>query len=73
MYNSGMSIKDKSGKRNSEESIEKVSLDAWITMKMSEDKNLKPSQRRELEVFMKKQELSPIESRKKYDEAYKRF
>lgn len=71
-----MSIKEGKTKKKSEGEVQKpsgVSIDTWITIKMSQDTKLKSSQRRELEVFLRKQGLADLEDSEKYEEAYRKF
>lgn len=70
-----MSDKDfKPRKRlESSESDAIISLDGWITLKLAQDKKLRPIQRRELATFLLKQGLADIEKADRYEEAYKKF
>ena len=52
---------------------EKISFSSFFASKLQEDKKLKKYQRRELEIFLKKQGLNEIEDLKKFEEAYKKF
>lgn len=50
-----------------------ISVGGWISLKMAQDTKLRPSQRRELETFLKKQGLAEVENAERYEEAYKKF
>lgn len=52
--------------------VEKMSLSTWTSLMISA-KKLRPEQRREIEIFMKKQNLSEMEEKEKFDKAYSRF
>ena len=58
--------------RKTLESKPKMALTSWFGLKLSE-KALRPTQRLEIEIFMKKQGLSEMEEKEKYDKAYSRF
>lgn len=52
--------------------IEKVELKVWINRKIQE-RRFRPEQLREIEIFMKKQNLKDQDEIEKYEEALKKF
>lgn len=50
----------------------KMSLTSWIGLMISA-KKLRPEQKKEIQIFMKKQNLSETEEREKFDKAFSRF
>jgi len=73
-YNSeSMSSKEGKAKKKDEVQTEKVRLDDWLNLKMAQDKKVRSTQRRELEVFLRKQGLSDFEESERYEKAYNKF
>ena len=69
-----MAIKDIKNKKKSEtESAPKVAMDIWISLKMAQEKRLRPEQRKELKVFLSKQGLTDIEDAEEYEKAFLKF
>lgn len=70
-----MSSKESKSRKKSEVEADKVlvRLDDWLNLKMAQDKKLRSTQRRELEVFLRKQGLSDFEESERYEKAYNKF